>query len=262
MAEAEILVEIVDQVGWVIVNRPAASNSVLPSTMQAMCEALDRLIADPEVKAIALTGQGRNFLAGGDLDWLETLAKADAPEIGEELYTYFRGAARRIYQCPKPTLAAVAGAAVTVGCELALCCDVRIAADTALFQQSWINLGLIAPLGGSVLLPNLIGLARAKEMILEARAVRAQQALAWGLVSEVVAVDALRATAQARAVSLAARPPAVYQAAKEALHRGMESTMEQEWTTNIRTQAVLLRSEPFRACLAGILAVRAAKAKA
>src|SRR3546814_19474873 len=113
-----------------------------------------------------------------------------ATEIKDMVYANFQGAARAIYRSPKPTLALVQGAAVTVGCELALACDFRLAADNAMFQESWIRPGIMPPLGGPFLLPRIVGLGRPMEVCLRGRKVRAESPAALGLVSEVAADDA------------------------------------------------------------------------
>ena len=222
-------------VGRISFARPEVSNAVRPETMRALCETIDAFTADPQVRAIILTGVGRNFAAGADFEWLGTLLRAGPEEVSKNLYAWFRGAAERIWKCPKPTVAAVNGAAITVGCELALVCD------------TWFNVGLMPPLGGTLLLPRFVGLAWAKRMILEAEIVDGAKALEIGLVDELVDEDLLLARAEERALAMAGAPPAAFAAAKAAIHRGIESTMEQEWARNIPTQAELIASEAFRA---------------
>lgn len=232
-------------IGTVSFVRANANNTVRPQTLREICDALDILTADEAVKAIVLRGDGQHFSAGADFGFLEELTATPAAQIKSTIYTHFQGAAKRLYRCPKPTVALVQGAAVTVGCELALACDFRIAAEDAMFQESWINLGIMPPLGGTFLLPRIIGLARAKEMCLRARRVKAAEALEIGLVSEVVANDALDERGRELAGELAAIAPLGYAAIKEALHRGLETGMEAEWTANVANQAILIDSEDF-----------------
>lgn len=233
-------------IGRIAFARPAVSNAIRPETMQALCEAIDAHVADPHVRAIVLTGEGRNFAAGADFEWLGRLVSEGAGNVGEDLYTWFKGAAERLWNCPKPTVAAVNGAAITVGCELALVCDARVATPRSRFGETWFNVGLIPPLGGTVLLPRFVGLAWAKRMILEAEIVDGGKALEIGLVDELVDEDELRARAEQRALRMAAAPPAAFAAAKAAIHRGIESGMEREWALNVPTQAMLIASEEFR----------------
>ena len=234
-------------VGRISFARPEVSNAVRPETMRALCETIDAFTADPQVRAIILTGVGRNFAAGADFEWLGTLLRAGPEEVSKNLYAWFRGAAERIWKCPKPTVAAVNGAAITVGCELALVCDARVATPRSRFGETWFNVGLMPPLGGTLLLPRFVGLTWAKRMILEAEIVDGAKALEIGLVDELVDEDLLLARAEERALAMAGAPPAAFAAAKAAIHRGIESTMEQEWARNIPTQAELIASEAFRA---------------
>ena len=137
------------------------------------------------------------------------------------------------------------GAAVTVGCELALACDFRVVSDSAFFQESWIKLGLMPPLGGLFLLPRMVGLGRAAQMALRGEAVKAERAVEIGLASEKVGEEALRPRALELAGELAALPPLAYAAIKEALHRGLETSMDAEWSANVARQAVLLSTQDF-----------------
>lgn len=247
--KADVRTEIEAGVGWIIIDRPEVGNAARPKTMREMCEALDRLVPDPAVKAIVLMGEGEHFLAGGDFDFLTGLVDKPTSDVRGELYDHFQGVTRRLFRCAKPTIAAVSGAAITVGCELALMCDVRIVTPTAIFQESWLKMGLMPPLGGAMLLPRLIGLARAKAMILEGRPLSASESLELGFASEITPLESLRARAEACAGELAQAPPLAYRAAKEALHRGLESTMEIEWSTNVLAQSMLIATPEFRAAL-------------
>lgn len=246
----EILSWIDDGIGWVSINRPEAGNAARPSSMKALCDALDAHIESRDVMAIVITGEGRHFLAGGDFGFLEDIASGRNTEAGQQIYQWFQGAARRLFRCAKPTLAAIAGGAITVGCELTLMCDVRIADRTAFFHESWIELGLIPPLGGAVMLPHIVGLPLAKEMMLESRRIDADEALRYGLINELVDdPQIMRARAQERAKAMAARPAATFARAKELIHRGLESSMDDEWAAGVAAQTDLLGSDMFREAL-------------
>ena len=250
----DIRVAVADGIGEVIIARAPANNTVRPQTLAEICRALDALVQDPAVQVVVLSGEGRNFSAGADFSFLEDLTRTPTIDVKQQVYAHFQGAARRIYRCPKPTLAVVRGAAVTVGCELALACDFRICDDTAMFQEAWIRFGLMPPLGGLFLLPRLVGLGRAMDMCLRARAVKAEEALEMGLVSQVVAPDALDENGLTLARELAALAPTAYATIKEAIQRGLETGMEAEWTANVANQAVLMSGPDFRE---GIAAVKA-----
>lgn len=251
-AYPDLIVERNGPVGWLKFNRPDRRNALRPETMESLCRALDALSADPTVRAIVLAGEGKHFTAGAEFSFLEGLRTTPAPQIKSQIYAHFQGAARRLYYCPKPTIAAVSGAAVTVGCELALACDFRLAAPTAEFHESWIRLGLLPPLGGLFLLPRIVGLSRAREIVLAARPIGAEEALRIGLVSEIVVDEPLEVRAQAFAEQLAALPPLAYAATKEGLRRGSQSSMEAEWEANVLAQSLLLGTDDFAEGLAMI----------
>lgn len=249
-----------DGTAGVVVARPEIGNASSPEMLGEIRDAFVALGDDADVRAIVLSAEGRHFSVGADFAFLERLGTLPAQQIRDTVYSRFQGAARAIYRCPKPTLALVQGAAVTVGCELALTCDFRIAADTARFQESWVKLGILPPLGGLFLLPRLVGLGRAMDICLLGRPVLAQEALAIGLVGEVVAADLLATRGEAFARELSQIPAMAYASIKQGLQRGMESAMEAEWQANLSAQALLLGSDDFRQRLAATkAAVTAAK---
>lgn len=240
------------------INRPQASNAVDPAAMQALCAALDEAIEDDAVQAIVLGHEGKHFIAGADLAFLETLKSASGETVRKDIYQHFQGAARRLHLCPKPTVAAIGGAAITVGCELALACDFRVVTPAAVFQESWIRLGLIPPLGGLKVLPGLVGTGVARDMVLRARAVRGEEAVALGLASEVVEPAELDARAIALARELASMAPLAYRSAKEGLRRAAETSLDESWAMNLMAQSLLVGSADFREGLDAVLQRRPA----
>ena len=150
----------------VLVARGDTGNASQPKMLGEIRDAFLELDEDPEVRAILFAAEGKHFSVGADFGFLDGLTHAAAVDIKSTVYANFQGAAKAIYRCTKPTVALVQGAAVTVGCELALACDFRVASDNAFFQESWIKLGIMPPLGGVFLLPRLIGMGRASDMVL------------------------------------------------------------------------------------------------
>lgn len=255
----DLKVTVGDRVGTIEIDRGDGRNAMRPETLNEIIRAVERLERDDAVRVILLTAAGKHFSAGADFAFLETLTASTAVEIRDRVYSSFQGAARALWYCAKPTLAAINGAAVTVGCELALACDFRIVGPSARFQETWIKLGILPPLGGLFLLPRLVGLGRAAEMVLTARPVDADEAVRIGLASRrSESGDTLRAEATAFALELSAAPPLAYRSIKEGLHRGLESTMENEWATNVLAQSLLLGSADFREGLTAVKAGRAA----
>lgn len=246
MITNDIQVERRGPVGWVVFNRPEVGNAVRDETLRDLCEALDDVIGDPAVGAIVLAANGKNFLTGAELSTLDRINKLPTATVQTEVYAFAQGAARRLYHCPKPTIAAVQGMAITVGCELALACDFRIVTPGTKFQETWIRVGALPPLGGLKLLPVLVGLARAKEIALRGRPVDGEEAIRIGLASELVAEGAMTEAAQTLALELAALPSNAYREAKAGLHRGLDAPIESDWQTSGLAQATLLTSPEFR----------------
>lgn len=242
----DISLTVADRVGTLTLNRPQTGNTLRPQTLEEICRGIDALTAAPDVGVIVLRAEGKHFCAGADFSFLDEVMRMPASAIKAQIYTHFQGAARRIYHCPKPTVALVQGAAVTVGCELALACDFRVVADNGFFQESWIKLGILPALGGMFLLPRLIGLGRAAQMVLRGQAVKADEAERIGLASEVVPLADLAGRGAAFAAELGAIAPLAYAAIKEGLHRGLETGMEAEWSTTVVNQAILLGTEDFK----------------
>lgn len=244
MAFAHLIVEGGQAVGRLTLNRPPM-NGLTPEMMDEIMQAVAALERDAAVRAIIVDSACRAFSAGGDLAFLEAIGAKRPQEIRNEVYSSFAGAVKALRLCAKPTVAAVNGAAVGAGCELALACDFRICSSDAMFQESWIQLGLITPLGGMKLLPALVGLAKANEMLLLGRKVMGEEAARIGLANECVAPAELPAAARRWAEELAEGAPLGLRAMKEGIRRGMESTLAAEWEQNSYVQGLLIDSDDF-----------------
>ncbi len=213
----EVLLERVDRVLVVTISRPEARNSLTRDVNRGLTRAFAEASSDPEIRAVVLTGAGGHFCAGADLK--KNLS--DDPEVLNKLGEYideYHAVIRAIFQCPKPTLAMMDGAAVGFGADLALACDLRVASDVAYLQERFVKLGLMPDGGGTFWLPRLVGTARAMQMILLAEKVAAEQMLSLGLVMKVVPQGSLRTAALDVARELAAGPPMAFAATKRALY--------------------------------------------
>lgn len=246
MEQGPVTVELHNGIAILRFNRPEISNAASPAIMRCLCEKLDQVIEDPSVSALVLAHTGHHFVAGADFAFLDDMRTAAVPEIRDEIYRWFQGAAKRVHLCPKPVVAAIGGAAITVGFELAIAADFRIVTDRALFQQSWLKLGLIGPLGSTKLLPAMVGWQMAKDIMLRMRPVRGEEAVAIGLATELVEESQREIRAIALAAELAALPPLAFRAMKEGMWQGLQSSFEDCWSTAVVNQAMLLGSEDFR----------------
>ncbi len=241
----EVMVEQDGGVGRITFNRPRVLNALTPEMMGEVLAAVERFESDPAVRVLVFTGAGRAFSSGGDMKALEHLLELEPHQVKEVVYTYFAGGVKAVKLCRKPTIAMVNGPAAGAGCELAVACDFRIASTEALFSETWIKLGVIPPLGGMFLLPQLVGLGKATEMIMLGEPVAAEEAARIGLVNKVVPPGELEAETLALARRLAAGPALAQGVVKEGLRRGMESTLAAEWDFNVYAQCMLLASGDF-----------------
>lgn len=248
----DILVETRGAVAWVTLNRPESMNAMTPALMGRLREIVSGLDQDEAVRVVVFTGAGRGFSAGGDREFLDEVTRMTPFEIKRSVYENFQGAVKAVKLLSKPTIAAVNGPAVGAGCELAVACDFRIVSSEAYFLETWVNLGVIAPLGGMFLLPQLVGLGVATEMLMLGKRVGADEAARLGLATEVVAPEKLEEAATALAEKLAAGPPLALSLFKEGLRRGMESSLAAEWEFNLYAQAMLLNSADFAEAVAAM----------
>jgi len=241
----EVIVEKKDGIGRIIFNRPEMKNALTPPMLDKVMSTIAEFERDDEVRVLLFSGAGGSFTSGGDLKFLADMTDKKPFEIRNTVYTYFAGTAKAIKLCKKPTIAAVAGPAVGAGCEYAIACDFRVAGESAGFCETWINIGLIAPLGGMFLLPRIIGLGRATDMLMRGTTVRGEEAYRIGLVHQCVPDDQLEAAALKLAHELAEGPPLAYTSIKEGLRRGMESNLNAEWEFNLYAQAMLINSDDY-----------------
>ncbi len=215
-----ILVERRGAVGLVTLNRPQALNALNAALIAELAAALDELEADPAVGAIVLTGNERAFAAGADV---KEMAEKTYPEI--YLEDFITRGWERVGQCRKPVVAAVAGFALGGGCEIAMMCDVVIAADTARFGQPEITLGTIPGAGGTQRLARFVGKAKAMDLCLTGRMMDAAEAERAGLVSRVVPAADLVAEALRIGERISAMSQPIAMMVKESVNRAYETSL-------------------------------------
>ena len=203
---------------WITINRPEKLNALNRRTVEIVA-AVQAAVADPDVGVIVLTGAGEKaFVAGADIREMSTLNA----QQGQEFSRFLQDSVDRLERSPKPVIGAVNGFALGGGCEIALACHLRIAAETARFGQPEVNLGLIPGAGGSQRLQRVVGRGRALEMILSGEMIDAAEALRIGLVSRVVPAAELRATVEGYASNLNSKSPLALARALEAVIAGGE----------------------------------------
>jgi enoyl-CoA hydratase/carnithine racemase len=210
----------------ITINRPERMNALDSLTLAALDDAFARAASDAAVRAIVLTGTGRAFSAGADVkEWASGDAGGnDGPADG--WVTLAHRVVSRVYRLPKPVVAAVNGVAVGAGFDLALACDFRIGADTSRFGAVYVNIGFAPDAGGTFLLPRIVGMTRAKDLIYTGRIIDAEEAAGIGVLSSVVQGSELIAAARELAGRLASGPSVAIGLAKENIQDHWNSTLE------------------------------------
>jgi len=254
----QIRYEVDGGVATITLHRPEKLNAYTTEMGDEVVAAFAAARADAAVRAVILTGAGRAFCAGVDLDHLKAHMAGNASsssearaanelgapkaraKLGEE--DFLRKLPLDLVAYPKPVIAAVNGPAIGVGVTMILPCDVRIAAENAKLGVTFAKLGLLPGLGSTHLLPKLIGRAKALELVLTARVVTAFEAGEIGLVNKVVAPDALLAEARAMAAAMAECRPEVLAAAKAALHFGADASMADAMRNEQEASAALRKA--------------------
>jgi len=235
-----------DAVATLTLNRPERLNALNGALGQALLDALNSLAEDAAIRAVVLTGAGRGFCAGGDIDVLrKAREREDLTEV-EALLKTGKQIILAMARMPKPIIAAVNGPAAGAGANLALACTTRIASEQANFTQSFAKIGLFPDFGGTYFLPRLVGPALAMELILTAAAVTAADALRMGLVSRVVSHDRLDQETMLLAARFAAAPPIVARGIKQALGGDGREELEKALDEEIRWQMTCFRSQDCR----------------
>ncbi len=222
MAYTCIATETIENVGLVRLDRPKALNALNETLMDELCSALEAFEADEKIGAMVITGNEKAFAAGADIKMMQDLTYVDVMKRN-----FFTSETQRLTALRKPVIAAVAGFALGGGCELAMICDFILAADTAKFGQPEINLGVIPGIGGTQRLTRFVGKSKSMEMNLTGRFMDAEEAERAGLVSRIVPADDLVDEAVATAQKIADKGPIAVMAAKEAVNRAYETTLEE-----------------------------------
>ncbi|HEX5320914.1 MAG TPA: enoyl-CoA hydratase [Stellaceae bacterium] len=217
-----ILVERRDAVGIVTLNRPQALNALSATLIRDLNAAFDELEPDAKIGAIVLAGNERAFAAGADIK--EMAGKTYIEAYAEDFIT---SGWERVAQCRKPVIAAVQGVALGGGCEIAMMCDIVIAAETARFGQPEILLGVLPGAGGTQRLPRFIGKAKAMDLCLTGRMMDAAEAERAGLVSRIVPADKLLDEALAVAARIAEMSRPIAMMVKESVNRAFETTLSE-----------------------------------
>jgi 2-(1,2-epoxy-1,2-dihydrophenyl)acetyl-CoA isomerase len=222
--DQELLIE--QREGWRILtlNRPDRLNSFNAALHRSLARALDDAGTDTNCRAVLLTGAGRGFCAGQDLG--DPATGGEAPDLGGTIEEFYNPLIRRLRHLPKPIVCAVNGVAAGAGANIALACDLVLAARSAKFIQAFAKIGLVPDSGGTFFLPRLVGTARARGLALLAEPLAAEKAESWGLIWKAVDDDKLRAEAEALTAHLATQPTQALALIKQALDAASVNSLE------------------------------------
>lgn len=224
-SEELVLTSVEGGVGLITMNRPDAGNAMSLEFVRALSQAVDRISADPYVRCVLLTGSGRFFSVGGDINGFRSAA-SDVPLLLRQITTQLHAVVIRLVRMDKPLITAINGPAAGAGFGLAILGDIVIAADKAHFSMAYTAIGLTPDGGTSMVLPRLVGLRRAQDLAFTNRRVASAEALDIGLVTRVVTAEEVLGEAMAAARSLAAGPVQAYGTVRRLLSAGFEQPLE------------------------------------
>jgi 2-(1,2-epoxy-1,2-dihydrophenyl)acetyl-CoA isomerase len=249
MAEVEVARD--GAVQTITLNRPEVFNAFNRALHKALRDALKEA-RDPEVRAIVVTGAGKGFCAGQDLKEF-----GDAGNVGDSLRATYHPNVLAIRALEKPVIAAVNGACAGAGLSFACACDIRISADVASFVPGFVGIGLVPDAGGTYFLHRILGTSRAFEWMSSNRKLTAAEAHAWGLVSEVVEVDALPARAAELGAFYASLPTRAIGMTKRLFDHADTASLGEQLEMEAQLQAVAAESDDFKEGVAAFLEKRA-----
>jgi len=254
-----LLVQQEEGVVTLTMNRPEVLNAFNDPMLAELTEALEAAASDETVRCVVITGAGRAFGAGQDLtNFNRPLENGETPKVSEHLGKYHR-VVHLIREMPKPVVAAVRGVAAGISCNIALACDLRIAADNARFIEAFARIGLVPDGGGAYFLPRLVGLGRALEMSLLADEVSGSEAERIGLVTKCVPLDEFDESVKAFAHRLANGPTRSYGLIKQLFYKSMDMNLQESLQLEGQLQDEAFATEDHREGVTAFLQKRPAK---
>ncbi len=237
----------------ITLNRPRALNALNREMIEELLCAIQEASGDSEIKVLILTGAGRAFCFGADVSAFSRQIAVGTSESGILLLQKAQKVIRLLTGTPKPTIAALNGFATGLGLDLALACDLRVAAQRAKLAEAFISMGLVPDGGGTFFLPRLVGLARAAEMIFTGEPLNASEAERIGLINRVVPNEELAKATENLADKLAKSPSLALGKAKQALWKNLGANLDSALQTEARSQATCLASDDHREAVRAFL---------
>lgn len=240
-------------------NRPDTRNALSKDLVSSLVTALTQANDDSSLSCVVITGAGKGFSSGGNLAEIKAMTNEDQMSQ-DEIYQWYRNGIQQIpltlAKIDIVTIAAVHGHAIGAGCDLTAMCDLRIAAESASFAESFLRVGIIPGDGGAWFLPRIIGMAKAKEMLFTAKPVDASKALQWGLVSAVVPDEQLQETAMNMAQEIASLPPGALRKAAQLIRSSATLELDASLKMAARMQAELQQLDDHQEAINAIVEKR------
>ncbi|EMI5073529.1 2-(1,2-epoxy-1,2-dihydrophenyl)acetyl-CoA isomerase PaaG [Acinetobacter baumannii] len=246
MPYQNIIAEEKNGVGYLTFNRPKALNSFNVDMHREVAEVLSQWTKNPDVRCVVISGEGRGFCAGQDLGDRVVDPNAEAPDLGYSIETYYNPLIKTIVNMPKPVICAVNGVAAGAGANIALACDLVIAAKSANFVQAFCRLGLVPDSAGTWFLPRAVGHARAMGLTLLGDKLPAETAKEWGMIWDVVEDAELKTKVTELAERLAKQPTFGLSLIKKAIHQSSNNTFDEQMLLERDLQRIAGRSEDYR----------------
>jgi len=256
MTANQILFDVTGHVATITLNRPEAMNALAGDMRDVLLEGLRGYETDPDVRCVVITGAGRTFCAGGDI---EAMAKWQADNDTSVLESHLGtvgAVVKLLHDMPQPVIGAVNGPAAGGGMNMALACDMRLGCEKTLFSESFVKIGLIPDWGGFHTLVRLAGSAKAMELMMTGDRIKAEEAHRLGLLNQLLPLEGFQDQVRAFAERLAAGPPQALAAIKRGIHGAAGSTLAEALNFEHRTQATLILSGDAREGMSAFLAKR------
>ncbi len=246
MNEQRLLVDIEDGVGTITLNRPEAMNAFADGMRERLLETLESFADDSTVRCVVITGAGKAFCAGGDIVSMAVLQDDNDTEVVEDRMTRAARVIQTMRGMRQPIIAAINGAAAGGGMNLALACDMRLASDRAIFAESFVKIGLVPDWGGFSLLPQLVGTAKAMELMMLGDRFDAAEALRLGLLNHVYSHNEFAREVTRFAQRLAAGPPETLARIKQGVYLGAQESLADGLAYEYRAQRQVFLSDDAR----------------
>ncbi|TCS95979.1 enoyl-CoA hydratase/isomerase family protein [Hazenella coriacea] len=244
--EATVILTREDHVGIITLNRPQLFNAINDQLSAELLEKLNEASQDEDIRAVVLTGNGKAFCSGQDLnDRTAIQFKGEKISLGDSVRNRYNPIIMALAQMKKPVIAAVNGVAAGAGCSLALACDLRFITPETRFVEAFVKIGLAPDSGSSYFLPRIVGLGRALEIAMTGRDIKADEALQIGLAQRMVEADQLFADTLTFAKQLAEGPTVAIGLTKHAIYKGMEVSLEEALEFEAVVQEEAGKSEDF-----------------